>query len=404
MHLDTHAADLIALSISKVVSCPVRNENFMKVDLQCGTDSPTALVIDVGSGITKAGFSSDHSPSFVCRSVVGIKPIDQSRTNSAEEGLRLTRRIYDTFDVEAEKLAEPVYPIVRGQLVKADAFESLLLHVIKNELGMKSPAECTLSSSSGVVLDMPVLLVVSPLSSNQSRVQLLERLFDLFNPPSIALVSSSVLAVFSSGRSSGLSVEVGHGVSFVAPILNGFAIPSASFVCDHSGIDVNATFRAAIEARLKVRIDRITASSIKENLAIVDLNSPSAHAEVTGGTVVEIPGDLRSQAVEPFFNDSDVSLVSMCLKSLCLIDPTIRSEMESAIILSGGTSLIPGFAQRLEQELHNRGFLNALVVADHQREHAAWVGGSMFASLETFQQFSISRDEFQSNQFAHKFI
>ena len=37
------------------------------------------------------------------------------------------------------------------------------------------------------------------------------------------------------------------------------------------------------------------------------------------------------------------------------------------------------------------------VVTDSQRAHAAWIGGSMFASLSTFQQIRITLDEWKQD-------
>jgi actin-related protein len=66
--------------------------------------------------------------------------------------------------------------------------------------------------------------------------------------------------------------------------------------------------------------------------------------------------------------------------------------MYGNIILAGGTSMMRGFHQRMEHELRAKlpkdiAYDDIRVVSDSFREHAAWIGGSMLASLSTFPQF-----------------
>ncbi|KAL8424583.1 hypothetical protein Efla_003699 [Eimeria flavescens] len=86
-------------------------------------------------------------------------------------------------------------------------------------------------------------------------------------------------------------------------------------------------------------------------------------------------------------------------------DVDVRRDLLSAVILTGGLSLTPGLPDRFSDELHSEAFgpcsnnsgLKVRVVcpSSHtERRSAAWLGGSILASLGTFQELWISKQEY----------
>ena len=71
------------------------------------------------------------------------------------------------------------------------------------------------------------------------------------------------------------------------------------------------------------------------------------------------------------------------------------------MVLAGGSTLFPGFPERLELELeaqcrrHGCGTLQPCLVAKPGRGTAVWTGGSMVASLRTFQCRWMTRAMYQ---------
>ena len=91
-----------------------------------------------------------------------------------------------------------------------------------------------------------------------------------------------------------------------------------------------------------------------------------------------------------------------CIKtSLQNVDVDIRPHLLAGVVVTGGSSLINGFTERLNQEL------NAMYPGTRVRIHApgplserkfgAWIGGSILASLGTFHQMWISRREYEEH-------
>jgi len=85
-------------------------------------------------------------------------------------------------------------------------------------------------------------------------------------------------------------------------------------------------------------------------------------------------------------------------------DLDFRLDLVRSLVVAGGTSMLPGLAPRLRSELS--GLLQPQgeiarqvdICVDSQRKYAAWIGGSMFASLSTFDQVAITRQEFEDGK------
>lgn len=83
-------------------------------------------------------------------------------------------------------------------------------------------------------------------------------------------------------------------------------------------------------------------------------------------------------------------------------DGDVRREFWNGIVLTGGTSLLPNVRERLERELTalapggTRVKVNAPVNPAEKR-FATWIGGSILASLGSFQQMWMSKAEFEEH-------
>ena len=81
-------------------------------------------------------------------------------------------------------------------------------------------------------------------------------------------------------------------------------------------------------------------------------------------------------------------------------DLDTRRELYANIVLSGGGAAFPGMAERLSAELRRLApssvKVNVLALAPpEQRLHAAWIGGSILASLSTFQHMWMTKMEYE---------
>lgn len=93
------------------------------------------------------------------------------------------------------------------------------------------------------------------------------------------------------------------------------------------------------------------------------------------------------------------TIIALIQSSLSQIDVDIRATMLAHIILTGGSSLYSGFAERMQQELTAAypGTKVRIAASSNpvERKFGSWIGGSILASLGTFHQMWISRKEYE---------
>jgi hypothetical protein len=69
-------------------------------------------------------------------------------------------------------------------------------------------------------------------------------------------------------------------------------------------------------------------------------------------------------------------------------DVDIRKDLYGNVVLSGGTTMSPGIGDRMSKEIAALApaSMKVKVVAPPERKYSVWIGGSILASLGTFQQ------------------
>merc|ERR1719385_456680 len=77
-------------------------------------------------------------------------------------------------------------------------------------------------------------------------------------------------------------------------------------------------------------------------------------------------------------------------------DVDIRKDLYANTVLSGGTTMFPGIADRMTKEIVTLAPASMKIkcIAPPERKYSVWIGGSILASLSTFQSMWISKQEY----------
>jgi len=80
-------------------------------------------------------------------------------------------------------------------------------------------------------------------------------------------------------------------------------------------------------------------------------------------------------------------------------DLDIRKDLYANIVLSGGTTMFPGISERMHKEITALApaAIKVKIVAPPERKYSVWIGGSILASLSTFQSMWISKEEYDES-------
>ena len=92
--------------------------------------------------------------------------------------------------------------------------------------------------------------------------------------------------------------------------------------------------------------------------------------------------------------------------SIFKCDLDVRRDLYGNVVLSGGTTMFPGIADRMQKELValSPASMKVKIVAPPERKYSVWIGGSILASLSTFQNLWCSKQEYDESgpQIVHR--
>uniref|UniRef100_A0A7N9AZR2 Actin-like 6A n=1 Tax=Mastacembelus armatus TaxID=205130 RepID=A0A7N9AZR2_9TELE len=135
---------------------------------------------------------------------------------------------------------------------------------------------------------------------------------------------------------------------------------------------------------------------------------PTVHYELPNGYNCDF-GAERLKIPEGLFDPSNAKGLSgntmlgvghVVTTSVGMCDIDIRPGLYGSVVVTGGNTLIQGFTDRLNRELSQKTppSMRLKLIANNttvERRFSAWIGGSILASLGTFQQMWISKQEYE---------
>jgi len=355
-----------------------------------------AVVIDNGSGICKAGIAGDDVPKACFPSIIG-RPRFKEIVGTEEKSEFVGNDVLPKRGV-----CSISYPVEHGVINDWDDMTKIWKHCYYNELRVEP-------------CDQPVHMTEAPKNPVANREQMMQIFFETFQVPAFHVSIQAVLALYASGRSTGLVFDAGDGVTHLVPVYEGYALKHAVERVNLAGRDLTQYMMDILqEANVKFSstAELDISRDIKEKKCFVsqdyEAESKEFQEQPEKATTYELPdgvvisfGSQQIRVPEVLFKPQmlgkdfqGIHHTSYRCVQKCDID--VRRELLENIILSGGTTMFPGLVERLKKEIEQLvpASVSVKIIAPNERKYSVWIGGSVLSTLATFQPMWVTRGEY----------
>lgn len=359
--------------------------------------SSQAVIIDIGSGLTKAGMSDAPDPTVEIPTIVAKIKDSQfiSETRKAVivgEDLTSGRSLYNI-----------THPVQHGLITSWDDFELIISHIYHEQL-RRSPTSS------------PLLLAISPKISKDDREKIVQILFDKYSVPACYIVSHPALSLSQSGESTGIVVDMGYD-----------SISINSIIDENASSQIHLGGHDLTDYMLKILAERgYTFTTPQERESVEDIKKEKTYvassvstlsfehemviaaSSATFGVDYELPdgekitiGNEQFRCPEAIFQPSHLGMDEKGIHDIIVehidnVVTNIRNNLYNNIYLCGGSSLFKNLQERLKIELGNKvgSTQEIIVTARPKRQYSVWAGATSLISQTDFLPKWITREEY----------
>lgn len=306
------------------------------------------LIINNGGGYIKSGLSNDVEPTL---NIPCLLP--DSHENDNFKG-----------------------PIRNGTVYDWDSLTTIWESVISN---------------TGVTPEEQSLLITLPLQ-NFSKKKLYEILFEYFNFKSVCIGEPNCLTLYGSARTTGLIYDCGHHLTQINPVFEGYHLDTYSKIINLGGQDIDDYLLNKFKISGPNKTSYLDLHKFKHQL---NHQSPTKYKLPDGYTITLDDFGITDILFKPSLIGKEIKGCQFLIgETINSCDLNVREQLRNNIILSGGTTLVNNFEERLNEKMSTFFNNNIKVITHSNQQYLQWQGGSIISQLSLFRELSLRRSEY----------
>lgn len=359
------------------------------------------IIIDLGSNAVKAGFAQEGAwPQVIFPCVVAV---DKENSENCKYG-------YDALLPETRKTSRLHFPLRKSLKIDKLRIEIQDLIGIFEHVFDKLRVE---PSKHKVIMTLPHGC------GPQEKEELVELLLDIFKVEACYLQEQAVLSMYSYSAISGIVVDIGDHIDII-PVVEGCMIEAGVTRLPYGGRQITDSFTRLLTEkgiRLFSEVESYISRAIKEKVSLVAKRDVQEDTEadytmevdlekysIPDGTRKITVDSARYRCTEGLFKPSvwgkdNPGIHQLTVNAIMACSIDIRKQMCRNIYLSGGGSMSPGLAERLQEEVSELmpSTSHVQVHAGLERQHAAFIGASVVAKLPLFEELCVFKEDWDEN-------
>ena len=365
-------------------------------EMETEFDLSEHLVIDLGNAYTKIGFSGEDLPKEIIPSLYARNKMFDKKNEIGAFDQKMDVFGYEATEPQYEKDYDLFYLTCGDHKEKTSKeYLEFLKDALENKMGLSTS-------------EYDVIVNISPIK-NEDNIRTYGRLFiEELGFKGLAMINSSSLSLFATGKTTGVIVQCGECRTYTVPIYEGFPLYHALNKARVGGRDITDIFRAGIEEnKIGIRSGDIhTLRQVKEKTCCVPVKHDYNYY------LDENNEDIIKKETQLLFNptvwektSSELGLIELIagsIKKTEMIDKAFKESLVENVVLSGGTSMMEGFPQRIYNGLveykEEEGFeleYTPIITAEINRNIGKWIGMSMIGSMSSFDKLFIKKQDYQ---------
>ena len=371
------------------------------------------IIIDIGSGIIKAGISGQEAPKTIFPNYIGEPKYSKVLRSFSKDNQEMKEQYIGKDCSKYLGILKLRYPVKNGIFENEQDILTVFKYIYQN-----------LEINNEEIREHPILITEPLLNPYINREKIASALFENLSAPAIFFASQPILSLFSTSNTSGVILESGEGVTQSCIVYEGYSIPNSYIRNNYGGRDVTDYFQTLLKKQgysfsttsefeiVRKMKEEICFTAIGNSNSV--LSNMSGHFDLGGnknksessntynlpdGNAIKI-GEEKCIAPEILFNPSIIgseylSFQEMIVTSINKVDIDLRKNLYTNVLISGGNTLFKGIQEKFHTEIKYLSPKNMKVKihSPGNRLLSCWTGGNVISTLEIFKKMWVTRDD-----------